>query len=150
LDVGREEKKNRSQKDNQKASEITPMALHNDTSSSVYLILIKASSRGVVRWGCPIVHLLAKGGSPVRFYTKKHRHYCGIDPHARSMYICIVDEDGETLLHGNCKATPEAFLRAIAPYREDVVAVVECMFVWYWLADVCANEKIPFVLGHAR
>jgi hypothetical protein len=66
LDVGREEKKTRSQKDNQKASEITPMALHNDTSSSVYLILIKASSRGVVRWGCPIDHLLAKGGSPVR------------------------------------------------------------------------------------
>jgi hypothetical protein len=23
------------------------------------------------------------------------------------------------------------------------------MFVWYWLADVCAKEKIPFVLGHA-
>jgi hypothetical protein len=67
LDVGREEKKTRSQNDNQKASEITPMALHNDTSSSVYSILIKASSRGVARWGCPIVHLLAKGGSPVRF-----------------------------------------------------------------------------------
>jgi hypothetical protein len=26
---------------------------------------------------------------------------------------------------------------------------VECMFTWYWLADLCAHEGIPFVLGHA-
>ena len=23
------------------------------------------------------------------------------------------------------------------------------MFTWYWLADLCAAEDIPFVLGHA-
>jgi hypothetical protein len=23
------------------------------------------------------------------------------------------------------------------------------MFTWYWLADLCADEGIPFVLGHA-
>jgi transposase len=23
------------------------------------------------------------------------------------------------------------------------------MFTWYWLADLCAHEQIPFVLGHA-
>src|SRR6476620_7808712 len=23
------------------------------------------------------------------------------------------------------------------------------MFAWYWLADLCEREKIPFVLGHA-
>ena len=26
---------------------------------------------------------------------------------------------------------------------------VECLFTWYWLADWCAKENIPFVLGHA-
>jgi transposase len=85
----------------------------------------------------------------MRFYTKQHKYYCGIDLHARSMYVCILDKEGETLLHRNSKATPEAFLRAIAPYREDIVVAVECMFVWYWLADLCAKEKVPFVLGHA-
>src|SRR5439155_23909669 len=25
----------------------------------------------------------------------------------------------------------------------------ECMFTWYWLADVCAAEGITFGLGHA-
>jgi transposase len=30
-----------------------------------------------------------------------------------------------------------------------VVVSVECIFTWYWVADLCAAEKIPFVLGHA-
>jgi transposase len=47
------------------------------------------------------------------------------------------------------KTTPEAFLNVIAPYRPDIVVAVECMFTWYWLADLCADEEIPFVLGHA-
>jgi transposase len=38
----------------------------------------------------------------------------------------------------------------MAPYREDGVVCVECLFTWYWLADLCAREGIPFVLGHAR
>ena len=32
---------------------------------------------------------------------------------------------------------------------EDVVVCIECIFTWYWLADLCAEEGIPFVLGHA-
>jgi transposase len=46
-------------------------------------------------------------------------------------------------------AAPEPFLKTISPYREDVVVCVECMFTWSWLADLCAQEGIPFVLGHA-
>ncbi len=32
--------------------------------------------------------------------------------------------------------------------RKPVVAV-ECMFTWYWLADLCRSEQIAFLLGHA-
>src|SRR3989441_2652059 len=85
----------------------------------------------------------------MRFYTQQHQFYCGIDLHARTMYVCILNQAGETLLHRNMKTTPEAFLKAIAPYRPDIVVAVECMFTWYWLADLCADEEIPFVLGHA-
>jgi transposase len=85
----------------------------------------------------------------MRFYTNTHRHYCGIDLHARAMYLCILDANGQTLLHRNMKATPEAFLRAVAPFRDDLVVAVECIFSWYWLADLCADEGIAFVLGHA-
>jgi transposase len=65
------------------------------------------------------------------------------------MYLCILNQTGEVLLHRNLGATPEAFLHAITPYREDLVVAVECMFTWYWLADLCAAEGIRFVLGHA-
>src|SRR5215467_9235558 len=85
----------------------------------------------------------------MRFYTHQHPFYCGIDLHARSMYVCIVNHAAEILLHRNMKAAPEPFLKAIAPYREGLVVAVECMFTWYWLADLCAEQEIPFVLGHA-
>jgi len=65
------------------------------------------------------------------------------------MYLCILDQHGEILVHRNMKTTPEAFLQAIAPYRQGIVVAVECMFTWYWLADLCAAEGISFVLGHA-
>lgn len=85
----------------------------------------------------------------MRFYTQHHQFYCGIDLHARSMYLCILDHAGEIRLHRNIQARPEPFLKAIEPYREDIVVAVECMFTWYWLADLCEREHIHFVLGHA-
>jgi hypothetical protein len=27
-----------------------------------------------------------------RFYTQQHTHYCGIDLHARSMYLCVLNQ----------------------------------------------------------
>ena len=65
------------------------------------------------------------------------------------MYVCILTQAGETLLHRHMKTTPEAFLNVIAPYRPDIVVAVACLFTWYWLADLCADEEIPFVLAHA-
>jgi len=85
----------------------------------------------------------------MRFYTHQHPFYCGIDLHARSMYVCIVNHEGEILLHRNMQADPEPFLKAVAPYRDRLVVAVECIFTWYWLADLCAAEGISFVLGHA-
>jgi transposase len=85
----------------------------------------------------------------MRFYNRQHRHYCGIDLHVKTMYVCILDTAGQVLVHRNGPSTPEAFLETIAPYRDDLVVAAECMFTWYWLADVCATEGIPFVLGHA-
>jgi transposase len=85
----------------------------------------------------------------MRFYTTQHPFYCGIDLHARTMDMCILDQAGETRLHRNMTATPEALLKAIAPYRDQIVLAAECMFTWYWLADLCAEHGIPFVLGHA-
>ena len=35
----------------------------------------------------------------MRFYTRQHVHYCGIDLHVRSLYLCILDQEGKTLVH---------------------------------------------------
>src|SRR5262245_11678843 len=90
-----------------------------------------------------------RGEDLMRFYTNQQRFYCGIDLHARTMYVCILSHDGELLLHRNMPAAPAPFLKAVTPYREGLVVAVECMFTWYWLADLCAEQNIPFVLGHA-
>jgi predicted NBD/HSP70 family sugar kinase len=51
----------------------------------------------------------------MNFYTRQHKHYCGIDLHAKAMYVCILDQAGTILVHKNRPTTPEAFLRILAP-----------------------------------
>lgn len=83
------------------------------------------------------------------YYMQKHKHYCGIDLHAKTMYVCIMDADGNILFHKNMKTQRDVFLRSISKYREDLCVSTECMQSWYWVADACRDEGIPFVLGHA-
>ena len=85
----------------------------------------------------------------MRCYTLLWHLYCGIDLHARSMSVCVLRHDGDMLRHRNMPAAPEPFLTAVAPYRDGLVVAVECLCTWYGLADLCAQEGIPFVLGHA-
>lgn len=84
----------------------------------------------------------------MNYYNGCHKHTCGIDLHSQAMYLCILDSERNRLLHNNIKSKPDTFLEAISDYREDLVVGVECMFCWYWLADLCEAEGIQFVLGH--
>jgi transposase len=65
------------------------------------------------------------------------------------MHVCIVDQAGHTVFDKGVPSRPEALLRAIQPYRDNLVIGAECMFAWYWVADLCVEQAIPFVLGHA-
>ena len=85
----------------------------------------------------------------MRFYTKQHPFYCGIDLHARTMSLCILHQDGAMLVHRHMPAGPDPFLQAVAPSRTALVVCVACIFTWYWLADLCAREGMPLVLGPA-
>ncbi len=93
--------------------------------------------------------ILSEKGASMRFYTRQHQHYCGVDLHARSMYVCVLDQEGNVLVSQNIASAPPPFLELVAPYREDLAVAAECMFTWYWVADLCAREGIVFVLGHA-
>jgi len=77
------------------------------------------------------------------------RFYGGVDLHARSLFLAILDHDGQERFARNLPAAPEPFLRAVQPFREGLVVGCECMHCWYWLADTCREHAIAFVLGHA-
>lgn len=85
----------------------------------------------------------------MRFYNNLHQYYCGIDLHTRTMYVCIVDQQGNNLHHQNINCNPADLLKILKPYLPHIVVAVECMFTWYWIADFCNKNNIPFVLGHA-
>ena len=78
----------------------------------------------------------------MRFYEQHHKYYCGVDLHARSMYLGIQDDRGPVLFHKNLPTDGDAFKSAVADYRENLVVAVECMFSWYWLADLCTQMNI--------
>src|SRR5262245_53294526 len=85
----------------------------------------------------------------MRFYNQQQRFYCGVDRHARTLSLCVLDAAGAIVLQQTIAASPDAFLKAVAPFRDGLVVACECMFAWYWLADLCQEQQIPFVLGHA-
>ena len=85
----------------------------------------------------------------MRCYTGRHRFYCGVDLHARSLYTHVLDDAGKTVFERDLPADPAAFLDAVTPLRDGLVVGAECMFARYWLADLCEDHGIRFVLGHA-
>jgi transposase len=85
----------------------------------------------------------------MRFYNQQHQYYGGVDLHARTMFIHVLDHQGQTRFARDLPAGPDVFRDAVAPFRDGLVVGCECMFAWYWLADLCEDEAIPFTLGHA-
>src|SRR2546427_609360 len=85
----------------------------------------------------------------MRFSTTQPPVYCGIALHARTMYGCLLDQAGETRVHRHRTATPEAWLKALAPSCAPIVLAAAGLLTWYWMADGCAAHGLPVVLGPA-
>ncbi len=84
----------------------------------------------------------------MRFYAHQHEFYCDIDLYARLLTLCIVDQADNIVLRTQIAADKQLLLKTIAPDWPDLAVAVECLFAGYWVADLCRDEKIPFVLGH--
>ena len=39
----------------------------------------------------------------MRFYSKQHKYYCGVDLHAKTMYVCIIDQEARIVKQKNIK-----------------------------------------------
>ena len=68
----------------------------------------------------------------MNFYKLAHKYYYGVDLHSRTLYLCIVGQDGAVLLHRSLPCDRDRILLAIAPFREDLVVAVECVYSWYY------------------
>ena len=75
----------------------------------------------------------------MRVFTQPHRFYCGIDLHARSMHVCVLDQGGTVVFDRNLPCHFKTLLEAIAPFRDDLVIGVECMFGW---SGACAKSRM--------
>jgi len=71
------------------------------------------------------------------------------DLHAKTLYVCVLDQDGNTCLHKEITANPEKLQALLDPYMGNVVVGVECMHCWYWVSDFCEDLGVDFILGHA-
>ena len=69
-----------------------------------------STQRGIFRKDAPSNHDAGSGAhahrkeTMMRFYKQppdeqRHRFYCGVDLHARCMYLHILDQPGQALLH---------------------------------------------------
>jgi hypothetical protein len=83
----------------------------------------------------------------MRFYTKQQSFSWDIDRHARIPYVYMLHQDGAVVVHRHMPTSPTALLKIIATYRASIIMAVACLFPGYCLADLCAREGMPFVLG---
>ena len=74
---------------------------------------------------------------------------CGVDLHARTMYVTVVNRAGEVLVRQNVPNHFGKFVRVLRPFLPSVSVGVESTYNWYWLADGCHQADISFYLGHA-
>ena len=76
----------------------------------------------------------------MKFYNQQHKYYCGIDLHARKMFVCILSRKGKVLVHQNIKTDEDRFFELIFPFLEDIVVGVECVF--------CPDLQSGSAIGH--
>ena len=63
--------------------------------------------------------------------------YGGIDLHASSNNLGIIDGQDRRVFKKKLRNEPQAILKTLAPFKDEIVGVVvESTFNWYWLVDL--------------
>jgi transposase len=61
-----------------------------------------------------------------------------------------MDKEQKIYVHKKVRNQDTAlFLSLLKPYMHDLVVACESSYAWYWLADLCFDNDIEFILGHA-
>lgn len=76
------------------------------------------------------------------------RLYCGIDLHARSLQVCVIDARLRILLERKLPCDLALLLELLAPFRGRISIAVESTFNWYWLVDGLQDAGYEVHLAH--
>ena len=60
----------------------------------------------------------------MRFYNQTHRYYCGVDLHARSMFVHVLDHEGQTRFEQDLPAGPVLQSRVPNYYMKQIAQAV--------------------------
>jgi transposase len=74
---------------------------------------------------------------------------CGVDLHAKKMHATIFNQQGKMITRKEIPCRKQEVASFFLPYIGQLSVGVESTFNWYWLADLCKEQSIPFFLGHA-
>ena len=85
----------------------------------------------------------------MQYASINKKYYCGVDLHGNTSYTCVLTKEGNVALHKETPSDPKTFIALIKPFMPDIAVCAESTFNWYWLADICHNNDVPFFLGHA-
>jgi transposase len=85
----------------------------------------------------------------MQYHQINSKYYCGIDLHSKSIFVCIMDKEGKIYYHRNMRNDFDNFKETIQPFLPDIAVGCEASGYFYWLADGCRENNIPFYLGHA-
>ncbi len=98
-------------------------------------------------------HTRCRGLRPWRedeLTSYKHKVQCRNRLHTREMYLCLMDEPGNALVHRKIRDNCLDYLwTLVEPYADDLTICCESTCNWPILADFCEDHGIQFALGHA-
>lgn len=67
--------------------------------------------------------------------------YCGIDLHAKSNHVGVIDENRKRLMNKRLSNDPDIILSILESYKNNLVGViVESTYNWYWLVDLLMEK----------
>ncbi len=74
--------------------------------------------------------------------------YCGIDLHAKSSQVCVIDGEGEVHVNQKVPNRLRGLLSILEPFEPKPQVVVESTFNWYWLIDGLQDAGFEVTLAH--
>jgi len=72
----------------------------------------------------------------MRLLRASAKYYCGIDLHKDKMYVCVMAQFGNILLHRNMATNFQTFLNYVQPFLPDMIVGVESLFCYYCMHPV--------------